>query len=235
MSTVTNKIEELDEKFKITIYNSLDSVSAPLHDDFGFTVGSEYTTPFDTGSMSGLLQKSFAIAGVSAPVGLRMRKMYANPEPTELSFKMSFNAYYDAHIEVASPVLKLVTMGLGREMTDADVKEKMDKFEAALGEITKPPTRSASVSPTVPPPETPSGLSGKMYGLIKMVNAPKTCTLKFGKFITFEDVYITSTAVTFSNQLDSRGIPMSAEVNVTCTLQIAPIADDILRFFGRDG
>lgn len=222
------KISEIDSKFKIAIENNTNRVEAPLHNDFGFTVGSEYTTPFDIGTVSGMLQKSMAVAGVSSPVGLRMRKMYANPEPTELSFKMSFDAYYDAHTEVISPVVTLVTMGLGREMRDADVTDKLSALSGIIDTMTGTTIDTSSVSP-----DSGKGVSSKVLGLIKMINAPQVCTLHFGDFLTFDNVYITSTAVTFSNNLDENGIPMSAEVNVTCTLQIAPIADDILRYFKR--
>ena len=222
------KISEIDSKFKIAIENNTNRVEAPLHNDFGFTVGSEYTTPFDIGTVSGMLQKSMAVAGVSSPVGLRMRKMYANPEPTELSFKMSFDAYYDAHTEVISPVVTLVTMGLGREMRDTDVTDKLSALSGIIDTVTGTTIDTSSVSP-----DSGKGVSSKVLGLIKMINAPQVCTLHFGDFLTFDNVYITSTAVTFSNNLDENGIPMSAEVNVTCTLQIAPIADDILRYFKR--
>lgn len=222
------KISEIDSKFKIAIENNTNRVEAPLHNDFGFTVGSEYTTPFDIGTVSGMLQKSMAVAGVSSPVGLRMRKMYANPEPTELSFKMSFDAYYDAHTEVIAPVVTLVTMGLGREMRDADVTDKLSALSGIIDTMTGTTIDTSSVSP-----DSGKGVSSKVLGLIKMINAPQVCTLHFGDFLTFDNVYITSTAVTFSNNLDENGIPMSAEVNVTCTLQIAPIADDILRYFKR--
>lgn len=222
------KISEIDSKFKIAIENNTNRVEAPLHNDFGFTVGSEYTTPFDIGTVSGMLQKSMAVAGVSSPVGLRMRKMYANPEPTELSFKMSFDAYYDAHTEVIAPVVTLVTMGLGREMRDTDVTDKLSALSGIIDTVTGTTIDTSSVSP-----DSGKGVSSKVLGLIKMINAPQVCTLHFGDFLTFDNVYITSTAVTFSNNLDENGIPMSAEVNVTCTLQIAPIADDILRYFKR--
>lgn len=222
------KISEIDSKFKIAIENNTNRVEAPLHNDFGFTVGSEYTTPFDIGTVSGMLQKSMAVAGMSSPVGLRMRKMYANPEPTELSFKMSFDAYYDAHTEVVVPVVTLVTMGLGREMRDTDVTDKLAALSGIIDTVAGTTIDTSSISS-----DSGKGVSSKVLGLIKMINAPQVCTLHFGDFLTFDNVYITSTAVTFSNNLDENGVPMSAEVNVTCTLQIAPIADDILRYFKR--
>lgn len=220
------KIDEIGQQFKITIDNGHTSVSAPLPDDFGFTVGSEYSTPFDLGTMSGLMMKSMAMGGVSAPVGLRMRKFYTNPEPVEISFKMAFEAYYDARTEVVRPVVSLVTMGLGSELDSEGIGNKLDVF----GETTREYIGVGTDSETLTPEQ--KGMSDKVLGLIKIVNAPSVCSISFGNVYTMDKVYITSTAVTFSNDLDSEGLPMSAEVNVTCTLQTAPIADDIISYFG---
>lgn len=222
------KIDEIDAKFKIRISGGGSTVEAPLPDDYGFTVGSEYTTPFDIGSMSGMIQKAFALGRISAPVGLRMRKMYANPEPTELSFKMSFDAYYDAVEEVLKPVVTLIKMGLGREMTNADINEKIE----GIGGIIDMATGGGGGGKTVEVPDGAVQMSSRVSGLIKLINAPDLCSLSFGTFLTMDEVFITSTAVTFSNIMDERGVPMSADVEVTCTLQTAPIADDIARFFG---
>lgn len=224
------KIDEISDMFKITISNGTHTVEAPLHEDFGFTVGSEYTTPFDIGTMSGMLQKTMAVAGVSAPVGLRMRKMYANPEPVEISFRMEFDAYYDAHAEVVIPTATLAAMGLGREMTGEDINDKLEMIGGVVDKMT-----AGVVNPTVPSEVDTSegGASSKLLGMIKMINAPPVCTLKFGKVLHIEDVFITSTAVSYSNVLDQKGNPTSATVNVTCTLQIAPIAEDVIKMYGR--
>lgn len=132
------KMAELDNKHKLRI-SSGDKyhVEAPLPDNFGFTVGSEYTTPFDLGSVSGTLQKLYAIGGISAPVGLRMRKMYANPEPTEISFEMEFAAYHSAKEDVVVPIVTLMVMSLGRVITKQDVEAAIEKFSnlAAQGAL----------------------------------------------------------------------------------------------------
>lgn len=224
------RIDELDNKFKIRISAGGKTIESPLPDDYGFTVGSEYTTPFDIGSVSGMVQKAFALGKVSAPVGLRMRKMYANPEPTELSFKMTFDAYYDALEEVLKPVVTLVKMGLGREMTSADINDKIDNIGNIINMVTG--GGNADGQRTIEIPEKTMQVSGRVSGLIKLINAPDICTLSFGTFCVIDDVFITSTAVSFSNCLDERGYPMSATVDVTCTMQTAPIADDIARYFG---
>ena len=100
------KMNELDSKFKMTIKSQLDRdliVQAPLPDDFGFTVGNVYSTPFDTGGLSETMQKALALtskatdtSAFSGKLGITMDKVFTNPEPTEISFDLEFTAFYDA-------------------------------------------------------------------------------------------------------------------------------------------
>lgn len=233
------RLSETPSKHKIRISSGGKTVEAPLPPDFGFTVGSEYSTPFDVGNLSGNIAKAYAVAGISNPVGLRMRKMYTNPEPTELSFDMDFVAYYSAKEEVAVPIVTLICMGLGRVMRHADIERAINWFgeNAAKGlELTgfnsNAPTEAAeSLTDTINQEGVKENTS-KLLDLIDLIRAPEICTLHFGDFLTLDNVFITSTAAQFSNVLDKDGYPMSGKVSVTCTLQVAPIADDIVKMFG---
>lgn len=237
-----HKLNELSSKFKITVLSGKWKVEAPLPPDFGFTVGSEYTTPFDIGSMSGGLQKLYAVGGISNPVGLRMRKMYANPEPTEISFDMEFNAYYSAKEEVLLPVVTLMVMSLGREAKYSDIEATMRKMSQQLvrgaslfgfGDDVEEPVNSATESAVETVNDDAFAKAGdRLLDMIGLIKSPEVATLKFGDFLIMPNVFITSTAVQFSNVLDKDGYPMNAKVAVTCTLEVAPIADDIVGMFG---
>lgn len=236
-----HKLSELNSKFKIALISGGRRVEAPLPPDFGFTVGSEYTTPFDVGSMSGGLQKLYAVGGISNPVGLRMRKMYANPEPTEISFEMEFAAYYSAKEEVAMPVITLMSMGLGREAKYADIEKTVRKMGSLAvkgadlfgygSEAADDANNSANDAADSIADSKYADAGDRLMDLIGLIKAPEVVTIKFGEFMIIDSAYITSTGVQFSNVLDRDGYPMSAKVSVTCTLEVAPIADDILRMF----
>lgn len=240
------KMSELPSKFKVAVISGGRRVEAPLPPDFGMTVGSEYTTPLDTMAMSGTIQKAYVLGGLSQPVGLRMRKMYSNPEPTELSFDMTFDAYYSAKEEVAIPVITLMIMALGRVVEYQDVENALRQM-AVLAEKGAELTASA-INLKGEAGQISEGLNGladqsqqgnraeygsKVMEMISLIKSPEMVTLKFGDFITIDNAYITSTGVQFSNVLDKDGFPMSAKVSVTCTLQVAPVADDIVRMFGN--
>lgn len=236
------KLQELDDKFKVIVTSGYRVVEAPLPDNFGFTVGSEYTTPFDAGAMSGTMQKLYAVGQISNPVGLRMRKMYANPEPTEISFEMEFSAFYSAKEEVILPVITILTICLGRQATYEDIKNKLgtvseylskglelvglDKGDVDAAENAKSDEKTGVIS---------DENGSRIMSLIHLVEAPEIASIRFGNVLEIPNAFLTSTGVQFSNTLDKDGYPMSATVNVTATLQVAPIADDILGFFKASG
>lgn len=255
------KMSELSSKHKIVLSSGTRKVEAPLPPDFGFTVGSEYTTPFDVGNISGNIQKLYAVLGISNPVGLRMRKLYANPEPSEISFDMEFAAYYSAKEEVVLPIVTLLMMSLGHVTTNADIEAYIKRFAnlaakgiALTGEAAETVellsggaadainsgatyTEGAVDTATDVATETlndgtVSAVTGSILDLINLISAPEPCILRFGDFITLPKVFVTSTAVQFSNVLDKDGYPMSGTVSVTCVPQLAILADDIGPMFG---
>lgn len=233
------KLQEIEDKHKIIITSGTRRIEAPLPPDFGFTVGSEYTTPFDIGSVSGKLQQLYAVGQISAPVGLRMRKMYANPEPTEISFEMEFSAFYSAKEEVVLPMVTLMIVSLGRTVKYADIEAKIQKATNLVAKgLTlmgvdgekQIETVDEGISDGLSNPDA-SKYGSKALDMINLINAPEPVQVRFGNLINFRNAFITSTAVTFSNVLDKDGYPMSGKVAVTCTLQTAPVADDIVEAF----
>jgi hypothetical protein len=230
-----------DEKFLVKIYNADYKVYAPLPDGFGFTVGSEYSSPFDVSSLSGGLQKAYAIAGFAQKIGMYMRKLYTNPEPTELSIEMEFTAENDTWNDVLYPVIALKLMALGSILDLRDINEKTRNAFTTLSNGLK------SVAETfgLENPEIDDGyvvqfdenssLGEKADGILKtigFISAPKFVNVKFGNVMTWEKCYITSVATSFSNVLDSRGYPLSAKCTVTITPEKYPVADDILEMYG---
>lgn len=135
MSTYQQRLNELPKSKVIEIIggdNGELRVRAPLPAEYGYTVGSEYSAPFDVSLPSGILQKTMALANVSQKIGIRMQNMYSNPVPTEISLDLEFDAYYDAKMEVLAPVIDLAHMSLGtaldREHLNqvlAEIKEKL--------------------------------------------------------------------------------------------------------------
>lgn len=206
-------------------------VYAPLPETFGFTVGSEFSAPFDTGISSGLVQKALAIGSISQKIGLRMKKMYANPEPTEISFDLEFNAYYSAADEVVVPVIKLAAMSLGRSIEDLNerAQEAIRRIGQTAGDVGD--LVSGKTEGYLDEGSSTGGIVKRIANLIGLIEGPNTQTIMFGNLYTIDNCYITSISPQFSNVLDKDGFPLSAICSVTVTLEQYPIADDVIDWF----
>lgn len=218
-------------------------VTAPLQDDFGMTVGSEFATPFDTGSINNIMSKIFYVTAISQKAGIRMKKLYAAPEPTEISFDMEFAAFYNAKDEVLLPAVTLLTMALGRRLTAEDVVARVEKYAVELakfsGRVVDSTFGEGEISDFFKEAEDTDvdvdkknlEISNKVLGLISVIQGPPLSEIRFGDVMVLPKCFITSAAAKFSNVLDPDGVPMSAVVSVTATLETAPIAEDIQDFF----
>lgn len=228
------------EKFLVKIWNADYKVYAPLPDGFGFTVGSEYSSPFDVSSLSSNLQKAYAVAGFAQKIGMRMRKFYTNPEPTELSVDMEFTAEKDTFTDVLYPVMALKIMALGSILDLAKINEKTQNAFIALSNGLKVAAETFGIEDPITDDYTiqfndNSSLGERADGILRtigFISAPKYINVKFGNVMTWNKCYITSVATSFSNVLDSNGRPMSAKCTVTITPEKYPVADDIIEMYG---
>jgi len=223
-------------------------VQAPLPDGFGMTVGSEYSTPFDTGSMTETMQKVFAVAGIAQKQGIRMRKMFTNAEHTEFSFDMEFVTYYNPIEEVLKPVYFLSLMTLGRRLAWEDVGNATKKALETISNLAKEAANVVGVESDDAEPRNATqdagdaalrisqradenNYTGTLLELINIVRSPPKVIVQMGRTMKWEDMFITSMAVQFSNVLSHEGLPMSARVTVTVTPERYPIADDMASVF----
>lgn len=221
-------------------------VLAPLPESFGFTVGSEYSAPFDVSLPSGILQKGLALGGISQKLGIRMRKMYSNPEPTEISFEMEFAAYYSAAEEVVIPVVQLALMSLGRsidvDQLNSDAKTLWNKIKGKTSDIVGSVSnfsiggdeaQDTGENEGITDEDTASILQN-LADVAEIIEGPPPQTIHFGNIYTMPNAYITSISPQFSNVLDKAGYPMSAKVSITCTLERYPVSEDIIDWFNYD-
>jgi hypothetical protein len=200
--------------------------------------------------MNGLIGKGAFLAGISQKFGIRMKKFYANPVPTEISFDLEFTHFYDAFSEVVYPVLLLINMSLGRLTTHekvlADIKKMQDKANAAKTATAEFIPGMSSIDkflgisddrtkPSTPTPEQnqtdTAALSKKAVDLLGFISAPELTSIKFGRVYTLTNCYISHVSVKFSNVLDYNGFPTSAVVSIVATPEEYPVADTVNNWF----
>lgn len=226
-------LEEMDDKFKINLWLQRDTeyyVSAPLPQEFGFTVGSNYSTPFDMQGLGENIQKLAALTGVSQKMSVNMQKVFINPEPTEISFEMEFNAYYSARDEVLAPIIKLLFMSLASKLSFDDAKQSIDRL------IDKVSSSANQFGITIPEntlrgflntSDETDEIGGKAFSLLRLIKSPEMVNVSFGNVYKLKNTYISSVAPQFRNVLDKDGIPMSATCNVTLVLRDVPLKETL--------
>lgn len=217
-----------DDRFTIRIrQNGSDiNVKSPLPDEFGFTVGSEFSAPFDGNFLSGTGAKVLAAGGVSSKLGIATKKLYTSPEPTEITFDMQFEAFQSARQDVYYPVIKLMSMAIGSSLS---LEEAAQLIEDMVNEAATNTGRGERLDGQITGMVSGSGAgetASKAWDFLSFVQGPPTVTLRFGNVIKFKNTYITSVAPSFSNIMDSEGLPMSCTASVTAILEKDPIVDD---------
>lgn len=225
------KLGEIDSKHKIRITGASgvnNYVDCPLPDNFGFTVGSVFSTPFDTGAISGLLAKPLAATDVGLAQTISMNKVFMNPEPTEISFEMEFSAFYSAKTEVLAPIIKLLQMSLSSKLT---VQKSADKIQDLINRLSglgvSLSDSDNGISNAAEQSEFTKTTGDAALGLIGFLQAPSTVNIMFGDLIYIRDAFVSNVGVRFSNKLDISGIPMSATCSVSIILQRPPTIETI--------
>jgi len=220
---------------KIRVVTHVGIVEAPLPDNVGYSLGSNYSAPFEGQFLSGAAAKAAVFAGYPPQFGVSTTKFYSSPEPSEISFELEFNAYYDAADEVLIPVARLMVAALGIETTLQDLKEELGDMYAAIT------SRFGSALGLSGDEDNPMSADGgeieeranELSEVIGFIRAPeRPATIYVGNMFTLEEVYISSVTPQFSNVLDSRGYPLSATVSMTAVFRKSPLAGDTARAFG---
>lgn len=255
MASKQYKMDQTDDKYKIIITRQSDGggfirVQAPLPDGFGMSVGSEFTAPFDSSSVAGVLQKfkipSMAAGGISRRIGVATTKYYSNPEPTEISFELEFHAEYSARHEVVEPVVALMMMALGEGLTLGDISSTVDKVRGSIDSLISMVTGDEDIDEPDNSTNT-SDIINDALGIgthdgeavinsasafLRLIKAPKTVSVRFGNVYEINNLWVSSVTPSFSNVVDAQGFPLSATCSVTMIMGQDPLAPDVAKMFG---
>ena len=225
------KLKELETKHTLELIPASGanrSVRAKLPEEFGFTVGNNFSAPFDIGQLNGIIAKGAAAGAISLNQMISMQKVFMNPEPTEISFDMEFNAYYDSIGEVIEPVVNLLRISLSKQLTteliDAKIKSIIQRaYDLAGGNghlsYDYGSTTAASTSDSA---------ANTALELIGFISSPDMIYIRFGDLYTINQAYVSSVAVKFSNKLDQYGMPMSCTCSVSAILRRPPTVETVM-------
>lgn len=244
---MSQHMQTIGRKHKIRVSSSVGVVEAPLPDDFGLTIGSSYTTLFDLGSLNGVLSKGAAILSVSQKVGVSMKRMFSNPEPSEISFDMEFVAMNDAYSEVVMPIKTMLLMAAPSHVSASEGANSIKEMADSAGELTETTKGgilgaiadqanslagevSSFFSDAVNQPEAVSSAQ-KAMDLIGFIKGPDKANIYFGNIFSLQDAYISSVSFRMSNVLDSRGYPMKGGCSVTVVLEDTPLKHSVNEWF----
>jgi len=199
------------------------SIKAALPENFGISVGSVFTDPFNANvSSNSTVEKVAAKLQVSRKIGARVTSVYySGPEPTEMSVELEFNAFYSAEQEVMAPIISLMMMAVGTE-------KGLDDLNAQLkGSSSNFFTETASKWIE----QIDSSAAGGIASEIKIIKGPQPCQIKFGNVMTIDSAYISTASPSFSNILDNQFLPMQATCALTIKIQRNPLWSDIFDMF----
>lgn len=227
MATRAQKVTPatLPDKQLITIYQGGARgarVSAPLPDNFGFSLANDISAPFGAYALAGDLTKLLALYGVGTEVGLTSTKFFTGMNQPDISADLTFKAYESSKKDVMVPVLTLATMSSGIFLPTIGDKKVGTSKTSAVDIITWILNKvGATVDDLVKEfggtPPLPQVQESTIASFFKYVQAPKKLNVQFGRVFTLKDVYISSFDVQFNNQLDIEGYPMAATVSLSIT------------------
>lgn len=219
-----NKLDP-KQRFQIVQYyrdsgNPITRVAAALPDNFGISVGSVFTDPFNANITSNpIAEKVAAFFNFSRKAGARVTSVYYDgPEPTEISLELEFAAYYSGHDEVISPVLSLMLMAVGREQDYRDLQGQFTGFPGAV------------LDRWIEQIEESKG--GTVADQIKLIRGPQPVRINFGGVMRIPAAYVSTVAPAFSNVLDNQFAPLHATCAITIKIERNPVYSDIQDFFG---
>lgn len=194
----------------IKVTTDVGTVYAPLNEEFGLTVGSEFGTPFDVGSINQGMAALAAFNNVGQKSRLMMERRFINPERSEISFSMEFYAVSDALLEVVVPVYRLTRAAVGSHFGGADVKQIVGEWASSVGvKMPGSPTKEGEEEGTT------MQFLDEVLNKLQVIRGPAHVDVEFGNILTFRECNLTSVAVQFSPSVDTMGRPVYAKCDLT--------------------
>lgn len=205
-------------RHKVVIAGGGYRVEAALPDQFGVGVGADISSPFAGFASGGNAANLLATyTGVTAKVGLFVKKIYLGPDQPDFSMDLRFEAYYSAYDEVVLPVGTLMMMTAGTKNT---AKNEIEKFNARnVDNAQQGGIKDERLA--------------QLTSFITYLQSPGSVSVLFGEFLTVRNCLISAVNPSWGNVLDAAGNPMYADVSITFTLEEPLTTGTIATMFNK--
>lgn len=223
---------DVPSSHQIKIYNPIFGdvpIVGHLPEEYGFSLGSEYTEPFgnlvpDQGPSLIAGQAAF---GVSMRQGLITEKFYSGPEPVEFNLDIVFHSFYSAEEEVVLPIVKLLFLAVGLDNRVINDTEAVNDALGATGILSQLPSNSLGVRVT-------DWIEDFEFSVFQ---SHQPSTIKFGDFLELSNnVFIQNVTCNFNNIMeegkDGSGYPTKGTASISALFKKPPAAQEIANYFG---
>lgn len=230
----SQKVKELDQGQKIQIRQGQPGsgsivIESPLPENFGFSAGSQFGSPFASYMSHGLGSMIGVATGFSQSYGLFTQNFFEGPQMTQVSFDMHFDTWEDSMADVILPVMYLMSFSVGA------ATDKLKPLAKEVASIANIPIQAILTGINTVEGTVTSGLKNTQISsnIFQMMDTPALCTLKFGNAYTLRSMFVSNVSLQFSNVLDQNYIPMNCVASVTADFKNPLSSGDIARTFGH--
>lgn len=215
------------------------SIKGLLPREITISTSSDWSAPLDQGA-GGSLNNFFSLVGVSFKSRVKTAQVWQGTSPLEVDFTFPLIAEKNANDDVLENVKKILKMPLPSTVDGSDVgrfippgpsfvKYLSDRgFLPSSSDVSKKLVEEGLVDQT-----SASNLNSSATKIDQArAKDEELITVKFGNFLTFENVIILSSNVRLSTQqLHHTGIPIKAEVDLRFRMYTVPSKNEIDNLF----
>lgn len=183
-------------------------VELPMPENFNFSLGSSFASPFAQGFVRNGIATATTLLGLTNLVTQSMT-MQVWQGTTDVQFQMTFELFAttDADKEVVKPIYDLLSLTLpGRT--------------SSFGGFLVPP------GPSIDTKNSDVNVSFKS-GVQANVVFKNEISLQIGNFVRFDSVVIESVNHVFDSHFDSRGLPLAANIDISFKTFVVPTVEDL--------
>ena len=213
--------------YQVSIASQDITVNAYLPEKIGFSVTSQFDTPFSQGFFPKVVSDASKMAGTGNLVNQGMTaQIWQGAGNVELSMSLIFYADKDPWNDVVTPIMNLCRLCMPSKGAMGMLQPPGPSLDlTALVGWAKNTTALPSAVPSAP--SGSSGYAGLDTSILK-----NNIYMRIGQFLYFPSIVITAVQQSYDTRFDKAGLPVYAEVDLSVSLFMTPTKEDLTQIFG---